>query len=65
MTKTILLIVALIIGYMIFSQYEQEKMVSQTEQREEHIMEKQQQFMKQSQDMSQQLQQDLDERMQE
>lgn len=65
MIKLILIVVALVAGYMLFSRGEQEKVVEQKVQREEQIMEKQQEFMEQNKDLGKQLQDNADNRMQE
>lgn len=64
MFKLILLVMALVVGYVLFSEQEQQKVGQQKEEREVKIMQRQQEFMKESQDLGKQMQQDLDVRMQ-
>jgi len=63
MFKLVLFVIAIIVGYVLFTHHEQKKVAEQKEQREQQIMVKQKQFMDQTKDMGQQLQQDVQQRM--
>lgn len=65
MIKVILIVVVLLVGYLWFARGEQENVAEQKEQREEQLMQKQQEFMDQNKDLGKQLQENADNRMQE
>src|SRR5690606_591013 len=65
MIKLVVVVLLLIAAYMLFASNEEKNMVEQKEQREEQLMQKQQEFMEQNKDISKQLQEDVDKRMQE
>ncbi len=64
MKKLILIVIALVIGYVLVANLGQQQTAKQQEQRETQIMEKQKQFMDQTRNLGPQMQKDLDNRMQ-
>jgi len=64
MKYILLLLIALVLGYVLLVNHGQEQNVQQHAAREQQIMQQQKQFMDQTHDLGSQMQRDLDNRMQ-